>query len=294
MKKILALLLALCTCFSLAVGLSSCREEHVHEYSAFWTFDEEYHWHDCIGNCGSSIDKAPHVWGEGTITQEADEETTGLRLYVCKLCGKERVEKFDFDPSNGPTTTVREDQMKRAFDRDRFHNVTMTFYSTDSGEFASEAVYLITEEGLYRYRLDEDGVKFDERYYLATGSGYDVYTKDENAIWKMESISKQRFSANADYVGRFVDQYAVFSDNYGKFEYNENDKEYQLFSDTIAKNNISYAVMRFEAKRLTFLGFLCPVSNSLDYSTDFYGNYQEFRFENYGTTSFTLPSDIVR
>lgn len=293
MKKILALLLMLCICLSLAAGLFACKKEHVHEYSAFWTFDEEYHWHDCVGNCGSFVDKAPHEWDEGKVTQEADEETIGLRLYVCKLCGKERVEKFEFDPSNGPTTTVREDQMKRAFDRDRFRNVTMTFYATDSGEFASEAVYLITENGLYRYLLDEDGVKHDERYYLATNTGYDVYTKDEKGIWQVETISKQRFVTNADYAGRFVDQYSVFADNYEKFEYSDQDKEYQLFSETVAKNNISYAVMRFEAKRLTFFGFLSPASNSLDYSTDFYGNYQEFRFENYGTTSFTVPFDVA-
>ena len=294
MKKILALLLTLCTCFSLAAGLSSCKEEHVHEYSEFWTFDDESHWHDCIGNCGSSIDKAPHAWDEGTITQEADEETTGSRRYVCKVCGKEKIETFEYDSSLGATTTVREDQMKRAFDRERFRNVTMTFYSTDSGKFARKTVYLFTEKGTYWYQLDERGKKFDEQYYIYTDGGYEVYTKGEDGNWYIVRMTAQRFATKyVDFASRFSAQYAVFANNYSKFVYSEDDKEYQLFEETVAGNNLTYAILRFKAKRLTFLGFLRPIGESLDFASENYGNYQEFSFTDYGTTSFEIPAGAI-
>ncbi|MBQ7172964.1 MAG: hypothetical protein IJR88_02465 [Clostridia bacterium] len=294
MKRILALILTALMCFPLVAGLSSCEQAHEHVYSSFWSFDDNDHWHNCEGNCNSYIDKAPHEWDEGVVLREADEETTGIMSYRCRVCGKEKAETFEFDPSNGPTTTVRVDQMERAFEAASFKNVTMTFYATNSGKFADKKVYYFTENGTYWYQEDEDGKIKNEQYDMVTASGYDVYTKGEDGIWYVESMTKQRFAAKyVDYASRFAAQYAVFPDNYEKYAYNPIDKQYELFPETIAGNNISYAILRFEAKKLTFFAFLRPIGESLDFSTDVYGNYQEFTFTNYGSTTFKKPANAI-
>ena len=295
MKRIFLFVLMLCMLLLSCGGLTACQEEHIHRYSAFWTFDDEYHWHDCEENCGNFIERSPHEWDEGVVTQEADEETIGILTYRCKICGKEKNERFDFDASGGPTVTVRKDQMKRAFAREAFQNVTMIFYSANSGAFAKETVYLFSDRGTYWYQVDAEGNVFDEQYDIKMPDGnYRVYTKDKKGVWRYEDLTYQRFSLKyADFAKRFSDQYSVFAEYYDDFDFNEEEQEYQLFEGDVGNNHLSYAIMRFSAKHLTYLSFLRPIGSYLDFGNEIYGNFQEFSFVNYGNTSFEIPEDAL-
>lgn len=57
---------------------------HVHETVDAWEADDESHWKACA--CGEQLDKATHVWSEGT------ENEDGTMTYTCADCGERRTE----------------------------------------------------------------------------------------------------------------------------------------------------------------------------------------------------------
>lgn len=57
---------------------------HVHEAGQVWQTDETDHWKVC--QCGEILEKAPHVWDEGT--QQEDSTVT----YTCLACGLSKTE----------------------------------------------------------------------------------------------------------------------------------------------------------------------------------------------------------
>lgn len=61
---------------------------HVHTYSDEWSKDGEYHWH--AATCGHEevMGKAFHSWDEGTITLSPTEESEGVKMYTCTVCGE--------------------------------------------------------------------------------------------------------------------------------------------------------------------------------------------------------------
>ncbi len=72
-----------CVVFPVAVYLE-------HDYVEEWTYDEEYHWHQCTKSCESRDDKEEHTWTPGEVIVESTLTTTGSRKYTCK-CGAEKV-----------------------------------------------------------------------------------------------------------------------------------------------------------------------------------------------------------
>ena len=62
--------------------------EHTHNYGSQWGSDSSTHWHLCV--CGSKEDIAAHSWDAGQVSVEATEESTGLKIYTCTICGEER------------------------------------------------------------------------------------------------------------------------------------------------------------------------------------------------------------
>ena len=130
-----------------------------------------------------------------------------------------------------------------------------------------------------RYKHNKD--------YIAA---YQGLLKGEDGNWQKESLTKQQFSVKyVDFAARFSKQYTVFTEKYDEYEYNSAEKAYKLGKTVVVGNDIDYATLRFEAKKLTFFEFKRPIGESLDYSTETYGNVQTFSFTNYGTTSFEVP-----
>lgn len=71
------------------VVVVSMTEVEVHEHTAAtaWLKDATHHWHACA-TCQEAVqlDKAEHVWTEGTVQTPATETTDGLRIDNC-TCG---------------------------------------------------------------------------------------------------------------------------------------------------------------------------------------------------------------
>ena len=93
------LLLVIITLLSSIIFITSCDVlarfgigEHVHEYGEEWQSDESSHWKKCAKDgCQSETGKAEHGWGVPTVT-EPEIVKEGKRIYVCTVCGKERIE----------------------------------------------------------------------------------------------------------------------------------------------------------------------------------------------------------
>ncbi len=63
-----------------------------HSYSDKWTFDDTDHWH--AATCGHTSEvsgKAPHEWGEDTVTRQPTCTEAGERVYAC-ACGATKAE----------------------------------------------------------------------------------------------------------------------------------------------------------------------------------------------------------
>lgn len=63
-----------------------------HIYSESWTSDDSFHWH--ASTCGHYVisGKAEHEWNSGVVVKEPTHFEDGVRLYVCTICDKTKVE----------------------------------------------------------------------------------------------------------------------------------------------------------------------------------------------------------
>ena len=67
-----------------------------HKFSAEWTTDENYHWHECTTkNHTDTTEKIPHEFDDGVVTTEPTEETEGVKTSTCKTCGYKKNEKLE-------------------------------------------------------------------------------------------------------------------------------------------------------------------------------------------------------
>ena len=65
-------------------------ESHNHIYGNEWSYDENYHYHEC--ECHAKKNVELHKWDNGKITKEATDEENGNITYTCTVCGKTKNE----------------------------------------------------------------------------------------------------------------------------------------------------------------------------------------------------------
>lgn len=77
-----------------------------------WSFDDENHWHDCVGCSEEKLDLSKHNFNDGEVVEEALCESEGLVRYTCLDCKYEKTEVLDalghaeeVVPSIDPTCT---------------------------------------------------------------------------------------------------------------------------------------------------------------------------------------------
>lgn len=83
--------------------------KHEHKFSAEWTTDENYHWHECVGKkCKKVSDKAAHVFDKEeaseTYLASAATYTDAARYYKSCICGVKGTETF----SHGSSLSAKE------------------------------------------------------------------------------------------------------------------------------------------------------------------------------------------
>lgn len=74
---------------------------HTHKWSDEWTYDENYHWHECteadLHESEVHGDEIPHDWELSEVLKEATCAETGTEKYVCTVCGAEKEEVLPID-----------------------------------------------------------------------------------------------------------------------------------------------------------------------------------------------------
>ena len=65
--------------------IPTIHEEHTHNYSTVWSYDNTSHWHEC--DCGDKTDIGSHISNGGIVIVQPTYNSTGLRTYSCSVCG---------------------------------------------------------------------------------------------------------------------------------------------------------------------------------------------------------------
>lgn len=72
--------------------VTSKLEHNTHNFEKLWSFDNDYHWHDCIfEGCEEVDDHAEHDLGEWLIQVEATYLFPGVKVRTCKICPYQEV-----------------------------------------------------------------------------------------------------------------------------------------------------------------------------------------------------------
>ena len=97
MKKLVSILIAICTCLSVCVMFTACGDEHEHTYGTEWSKDETHHWHACEGeSCTEVSDKAEHTWNDGEVTTDPTADADGVKTFTCTVCGQTETEAVKY------------------------------------------------------------------------------------------------------------------------------------------------------------------------------------------------------
>ena len=162
--------------------------EHRHIYDGEWVTNRMAHWHACgVENCTILGDKDFHVWDEGVIIADADQTTTGKKLYTCDTCGYKKEEDYR------ASATVDANGWSSAMNSESFENVTFYYTVKESGvttealavEIANGKVKY-TEDNYISYDLDVVGARLGSVALSALLEGY----KNEFESFKYDSLTR--------------------------------------------------------------------------------------------------------
>ncbi len=236
MKKLLIAVLTVLTALSCGALFVACEDVvHTHEYSAEWSSNAEYHWHNCEGNgCLEVSDKAAHSWSEGEDP-------------VCTVCGKAKPADTDVDEPTEPTEPnnpidpteptepeigeVTSDEWTAAVALSKFGNVTIE-YVLHAEEATQKSSVLITSDGVFRDTTFIGADEEDDYYHYAYFYGDDA----------------------AEQANLFFSCFIAVLQNKENFTYDETDKTYKAtttISTEITMGN-STGTEEFENAKVRF------------------------------------------
>lgn len=248
------MLFAVCTATCLCFGLTACGVEHAHIYTAEWTTDATYHWHECMaeGDCDAKEkDKASH----------ADSNGDGN----CDICG--------YSMSDG-SQTVTEEQWRTSITQIG----TVSFTVTQSEESSQYVTKYDSVNGRV-YNITENLQQSDEKeYQIITKDGENYYEYSSS-----DGISWTRTVVTSDYYDSYISQMPSilseilnnFADGYESFTYA--DGKYTAESFNLTSYNVTVSV------EITF------ENNAL--KTVKYGNSTRTDFVEIGTVEITVPTE---
>ena len=184
MKKLTALLLALCLCLASCVMLASCDDdtpEHTHAYKTEWATDATHHWHACEGEgCTEVADKAEHTWNAGEITTPATHDAQGVKTYTCTACAATKTEAVQGD------FTVTAEEWAYAMNLLNYENftcvTTATMTVSGAGDMDGEHLVIetVTKSGTdFVFALELPAMQQSmTQYYYVKGDKYYEYQEE--------------------------------------------------------------------------------------------------------------------
>ena len=204
MKKIVSLMVSLCSLLSASVMFAACG--HDCEFATDWSKDATHHWHACVGDdedCEEVADKAEHTWNAGEVTTPATATAKGVKTYTCTVCAQTKTEEFE------AVTTVTAEQWAAAFNlSDDICSMTATAtaemeeggMTVNANMFAQ---YILTETAIYgksvsTYTMGDQTQEYGyEAYVTKEGNAYYAYEQEEEEgqpVWVRTTATAEDFA----------------------------------------------------------------------------------------------------
>ena len=289
MKKILSLLLAVCTCFSISATLASCdREtptEREHEYDVAWSKNDTHHWHACTDEgCDKTTDKAKHSWDDGVITEDPTSQAPGVRTFTCEVCKHKKTEPIPYVPNH----QVSQQGWIASFDPALLNNVTLNGRIVDPQNLTIPMKIMVENDVSYEYMKFSETNSL-ESYYEDIGDCYTAYRKRSTwANWKKEE------NYDFGYNGQVFLALMPLTDKYTEFAFNEETQCYEageMHCESAAFGTLHYesVVMKFQDGKVISLSakMLFSFQTSIDGTPIM---EYAFDFSDYGTTTVDIES----
>ncbi len=298
MKKLISVVLVVCTCLAAGAMLTACGHEH--EASTAWMTDESYHWKECAASgCDEVLEKAEHLYevkegdktrhqkvcecgktfwlehnfDEGVVEVEPSKGVVGRTVYTCGDCGFKKNENVQYQPK----TTVNAGDFKKLINLEGVTNYSVKI----DGDYEL-AKY---QKGKY-YEFKDAAVKEDNKWFwsMENGTKYQYY-RQNNAYWV--KVTSADAETRYDWRQQLVGDLVYFFD-FSSFRYDEEGKYYEtvnekasMFCD-IAGEEGKYVYtydkiqLYFEDDQLVKIQFIK-------------GDYSMYARIEYGKVDFTLP-----
>lgn len=208
MKKLLALLLAVCMCFAACITLASC-DKHTHTFKSEWDKDATHHWHVCEGEgCTEVADKAEHTWNEGEITTAATHGADGVKTFTCTACAATKTEAVQGD------FTVTAEEWAYALNFLNYDNFTCTANGTLTISAGGNQVdeYIMTQTVMKNgtdivFSVDVPAMQQNmTQYYYVKGDKYYQYQEEyqenyeEISIYYIDTLEHDQIFSFSNFV----------------------------------------------------------------------------------------------
>ncbi len=200
MKKIIAILLAVCLYLPVGIILTSCDGSQSHTFKTAWEKDPTHHWHACEQEgCTEVSDKAEHTWNDGMLITPATETAKGLKVLTCTVCKLTKMVEVAYVPEVG----VTEEVWNSAIQISNFDNVTFAMTATftsgaSGGEGPHTSLYKLDGNKLEmegEITTDAEIISSLKNWYIGTAiaivNNFDAfeYVEAEDCYRTTESIS---------------------------------------------------------------------------------------------------------
>ena len=145
MKKIISIFCATFLIVVVAATVCVGCNEAEHKFAKDLSYDETYHYRVCTDNgCNEKKDKAEHVFGEWTVTEEASTTKQGLKERACSECGYKKRETIPMVAK--PERTIK---LKSGVTFDKVYDGNAVVVSADNFEYdgGGEITFMFARNG---------------------------------------------------------------------------------------------------------------------------------------------------
>lgn len=273
MQKIESILFKICMCLFVSLMFTACGDNHT--YQTEWSKDSTYHWHACEDKgCDLVIDKAEHVWDEGTIITEARKDVNEKKIYTCTVCHTTKEEVTEF-------SGINEEEWNAMISPEVFTNYTLEYSGTVTQTSNDGEIYISDQSYI---------VKFTENkcYYYIT-----IKLEGDEESFGGICTDEDFLRMKVNYETLFL----AILDNYENYQYNSIDKVYEITKPIevtydLMDTNITISLSNSKVS-ISADGKLLTLSCEYFQSVEEIGVFTSdmtFIFKDYGTT--VIPETV--
>lgn len=288
-KRLVSFVLSLISIIPCGMFLTACdyhSSEHVCDYEEYWTYDNNYHWHECYKtSCGKVTNKVEHTWDSGVLIAPATSTTPGIRAYTCSICEYTKLTKYT------PNKTMTEDEWNKAVKFEGIKNYTITTYSSSNSGYCD----IYTVDGTTIYHEQQDKIVHENDYFTIDyyeraieSNTIKYYHYNYNSSMYLPLVAYVRKEINTNEYAEAVASATFAMFKYNDFVYNESTGNYE--SNGYPEYGISKIYLFFDDGRLSEISYQKEYEEG-ESETDEY--YTLDITVSYVATRLELPGNLI-